>query len=91
MEALAQLRTEIDRIDAEIVRLLAERMGVARKVAEVKREHGLPVRLPERIALVIERNAAAAEALGLQGDYLRRLYTEIIEETCREEEDLLGR
>lgn len=90
MEDLIKLRGEIDRIDAEIVKLLAERMRVARDVAEIKRELKIPVRLPERIAVVIDRNTAAATKLGLDPNYIRRIYELVIEETCRVEEAQLG-
>lgn len=40
---LADLRAEIDRIDAELSRLFCERMEVSRQVGEYKRENSLPV------------------------------------------------
>ena len=86
---LAALRDEIDALDDRIVALLAERMAVAHRVAERKRDLGIPVVIPERIAAVIERNAAVAMAAGLNPDYIRRLYQTIIDETCRVEEALL--
>ena len=65
-------------------------MAVAHRVAAVKRAHGIPVVIPERVAAVLDRAAAVGAAAGLDPDYLRRLYRVIIDETCRVEETLVG-
>lgn len=41
--SLQEYRTQIDRIDRELVRLFAERMTVSGKIAIYKRENSLPV------------------------------------------------
>ncbi|RMH80014.1 MAG: prephenate dehydratase [Acidobacteria bacterium] len=48
MEELRELRSKIDSIDEEILRLLNERARLARKVGEVKKRHGLEIHAPER-------------------------------------------
>ncbi len=55
---LAQLRTEIDAVDRQLLALLNQRAGLAHEVGEVKKAEGSPVYRPEREAQVI---------LGLQG------------------------
>ena len=45
---LSNARSNIDRINAEIVSLLIERMNNVDKVAEYKAAHGLPISVPER-------------------------------------------
>ncbi len=45
---IKDLRNEIDSIDRQLVKLFTDRMNVAEKVAEYKREHGLPVLDAER-------------------------------------------
>lgn len=52
---LSKYRDEIDRIDSEIVALLNRRYTVVRKIGECKREHGLPVFVPERERLLLAR------------------------------------
>ena len=80
MSALDDLRVELEAIDAEIVEALARRFEVVMKVAAVKADEGIPVVLPDRVALVLDRVAALAEAQGLDGDMTRRLYRLIIDE-----------
>lgn len=55
---LAQLRTEIDAVDQQLLALLNQRAGLAHEVGEIKKVEGSPVYRPEREAQVI---------LGLQG------------------------
>lgn len=40
---LSDYRTQIDRIDAELLQLFAERMQTAAGIAAYKKEHALPV------------------------------------------------
>ena len=55
MRDLEELRSEIDRIDRELVRLFEERMETVLEVAEYKKENGLPVLNAGRESVVIEK------------------------------------
>lgn len=48
MEALNNLRQDIDALDAQLAALYRRRMDVAARIAAVKQEQGLPVLQPER-------------------------------------------
>ncbi|MCL2812556.1 MAG: chorismate mutase [Clostridia bacterium] len=48
MNDLIALRNGIDQVDAQIIRLFAQRMELARRVGEYKRARNLPVFDPER-------------------------------------------
>ena len=87
--ALRALRERIDALDQRIIDLLAERLRIAQEVAACKHQHGIAVRLPDRIEAVLDRCAAAGAARGLDPRYVRALWTAIIEGTCRLEERLL--
>ena len=45
---LTQLRQDIDKIDDELVSLFCQRMEVAAKIADCKRESGTPIYVPAR-------------------------------------------
>ena len=45
---LNELRLEIDKIDDELVRLFAQRMEVSARIADYKKENGLPIFVPAR-------------------------------------------
>ncbi|WP_282604856.1 chorismate mutase [Pelagibius sp. Alg239-R121] len=91
MQVLQAHRQQIDRLDDEIVRLLAERYGIVSQVAAIKAEHGIPSVLQDRVTEVIERNAETAAGLGFDPDLVRRLYAVIIEEACALEDRLCSR
>jgi chorismate mutase / prephenate dehydratase len=54
-QPLAELRTQIDSIDRELLDLLNRRAVVAQHVGEVKKREGTPFFRPDRVAQVIER------------------------------------
>ena len=77
-ESLAQVREQIDRIDTQIVRLLAERGGYVLAAARFKRS-AAEVRAPQRVEQVIARVRALAEQQGAMADVVERIYREMIE------------
>ncbi|MDA1000266.1 MAG: chorismate mutase [bacterium] len=54
-EELSGLRRRIDECDAELVRLIAERLRVCQEVGRFKGERGMEIRVPEREGEVISR------------------------------------
>jgi isochorismate pyruvate lyase len=56
-EGLADLRAVIDRIDRDIVALLAERVRCLDRVIAVKARDNLPAAIPERIEGVVARRS----------------------------------
>lgn len=70
-------RKEIDQIDNEIVRLFQERMDVAAKIAEYKKEQGLPILQParerEKLAEVSDKSREDMQS------YMRVLYSLLFE------------
>ena len=74
---LQELRSQIDTIDDELVRLFCRRMEVAAKIADYKKAHGLPILVPAREAEKLED--VAAKAGSAMADYTRRLYAQLFE------------
>lgn len=76
---LEELRTEIDAVDRELVRLLTQRMDLCSQVAQVKAQEGLPLYHPDREAQVI------AKVQGLTrpeyAEHLGRVWQKIMEES----------
>ena len=62
---MAELRAEIDRVDAALVALLAERAGYIDRAAELKAALGWPARIEARVEEVVANVRARAEARGL--------------------------
>ncbi|MBU0761504.1 MAG: chorismate mutase [Candidatus Altiarchaeota archaeon] len=76
------LRDKIDRVDARIVRLLEERVGLAKKIGAAKRKKGLNIENPEREADVL-RNVARDTKLNKK--FVKSVFEEIIK-YCRDNE-----
>lgn len=75
---LNQLREDIERIDRELIRLIAERVRLARAVGRAKRAADLPTLDPAREAAVVRRAAALARESGLEHDDVRDIFWHLI-------------
>ena len=74
---LQDLRKEIDSIDDELVRLFGQRMEIAAKIADYKKENGLPILVPARER---EKLADVAKKAGPEmSNYTRVLYSMLFE------------
>ena len=85
-EELAPHRAEINRLNAEIMDRLAERVAEAVAIAGVKQRHGKPVVDPVRERAVLDGARKAAEARGLDPDGVERVFRAIID-LCVEAEE----
>jgi len=74
---LAGLRTQIDRIDRELVSLMNRRAELAREIGSVKQSAGQETYDPAREEMVLER-VAASNAGPLSDDSLKAIYRELI-------------
>ena len=74
---LSELRKEIDSIDDQLVKLFCQRMDVAARVAEYKKENDLPIYHPARER---EKLRDVSEKAGSEmADYTRVLYSMLFE------------
>ena len=82
-DPLGALRSQIDAIDRELLVLLAQRMGLSRQIAAVKRPLGLSVYQPDRWEAVVTDRLQQAEALGLDADFTKEILERIHAESVR--------
>lgn len=75
---LTHLREEIERIDRDLIRLIARRVELARAVGAVKRATGLPALDPPREAAVIRRVSEIARDEGAPEEDVRYLFWHLI-------------
>lgn len=88
---LEPLRDEIDRIDRQVVELLARRKQVIQKVTEVKQEHDLPTHHPAREENLITARRHQAVQAGLDPDYVEELFRTVLRHSRAGQLDTLGR
>lgn len=80
---MEQLRGKIERIDEALVRLIVERVAIARSIGEVKRAAGLPTLDPAREASLLRRVGVMAREAGLEVEELRAIFWQLISMTRR--------
>ena len=81
---LDEVRANINRIDRELVRLLAERGAYVRQAARFKQSTD-DVRAPARVEQVIQRVRALAEEHGASPDLVEGVYRTMIARFIDEE------
>jgi chorismate mutase len=78
MSDLLRLRDEIERIDRELVGLIAQRVQLAREIGAAKRVAGLPTLDPAREAHVIRRAVGLAREAGLGEEDVREIFWHLV-------------
>lgn len=86
---ITEVRNEIDRIDAEIIKLLSERFGYVREVVKYKEKTSSGIEASGRRAAVIESRRKWAEEAGLNPEVIGNIYNELIEYFIEEEKKIM--
>tara|TARA_B100000686_G_scaffold354347_1_gene464111 strand:- start:19370 stop:19681 length:312 start_codon:yes stop_codon:yes gene_type:complete len=81
---LEQVRAQIDRLDALIVELIAERTTYVIQAAKFKKTKE-NVRIPKRIEQIIDRVRTLAHQFNLNPDMIDSIYRHLIEVSITEE------
>ncbi len=89
-ESLGMLRQQIDRLDDELLEILAKRMRVARDIGSYKKEHGMPVVQPGRYNTLMQRRVKDGEELGLSEEFLSNILSAVHEESVRQQIEIVG-
>ena len=79
---IAQIRVQMDELDARLVSLLNQRATYAREIGTLKATVGLEVYQPEREVEVL-KHARSKNAGPLGADAITRVFERIIDETRR--------
>lgn len=85
---LDTLRTAIDRLDHEVLELLASRMDVVRQIGEYKRVHGMDVLQPDRWSALMDRRLAFGDRLSLSSSFVGGMFEQIHGESLRVQSEL---
>ncbi len=82
MDEIDELRMEIDEIDEDILKLIEERLIVAKKIGQIKRSQGLEIYDPKREEEILDRISSKTS---LQKDFINKIFKDIME-YCRKNE-----
>ena len=89
-ENLALLRQQIDRINEELIELLARRMRVTCEIGKYKKEHGMPVVQPNRYNNLMDQLVRNGEELGMSEEFIRSILATIHEESVRQQLEIVN-
>lgn len=85
MEALKDLRSEIDSLDRELIQLFAKRLELVSQVGKVKHQHGLPVYVPQREVEMLKARRLEAEKAGISPDLIEDVLRRFMRESYTNE------
>lgn len=81
----AAQRERLDRLDAQLVQILAQRMAVSREMGNLKRDHDLMVLQSDRYDALLSAIAADAERQGLDPIFIRKIFETIHAESIAQQ------
>lgn len=85
-QRLKELRTEVDSIDKHLIKLLAKRMDIARKMGKLKHKNNISILQPHRWEEIIESRIAEGKEQDLSGEFIFQLFQTIHEEAIQQQE-----
>lgn len=87
---LSELRSQIDKLDDELLELLARRMGVSREIGHYKKGHNMPILQAARYQELLTQRVDQAARLGMEREFMRTILQAIHEESVRQQMEVLG-
>lgn len=87
-QILKNHRAKIDELDSQLINLLKERYDVIKQVAVIKKDKDIDAVLQDRVDEVRENAAKMAAEKGMDADFIRTLWAQLIEHSCNLEDDI---
>ncbi len=90
-EDLVALREQIDKLDNELLELLAKRMRVSKEIGIYKKEHNMPVLQANRYEKLIANRATDANLMSMSEDFIRTILRTVHEESVQQQIEILNK
>jgi chorismate mutase len=88
---LEKLRSEIDKIDQELIDILARRMSVVEEIGKYKKSNRITILQLKRWSQIIHDRVETGEHLGLSREFLMKLLEALHEESIQRQIDVMNR
>ncbi len=88
--ALDKLRNQINHLDDELMQILSERMKVAEKIGQYKKENNITVLQTNRWNEILERAAQKGDKLGLSKEFITRYFDAVHLESINHQTKVLN-
>jgi len=85
---LEKLRSEIDKIDAELIGILSRRMGIIDEIGAYKSQNNITILQLKRWRQIVEDRLGAGLESGLEGDFLQKLLEIVHVESIRRQTEI---
>jgi chorismate mutase len=85
---LEELRTEIDKIDAELIHILSRRMQLIDEIGQYKKEHNITILQLKRWSNIVQNRLRTGVDSGLQKDFLQKLLEIVHIESIQRQTDI---
>lgn len=85
---LENQRKKIDQIDKKIIELIKKRIIIVKKIGIYKKNHNLPFFDKKRFQLLIKKNINLGEKLGIDKNFIKKLYSLIHQLSLKIEKNL---
>ncbi|GEM63179.1 cytochrome c4 [Sphingobacterium faecium NBRC 15299] len=89
-DKLAELRSNIDKLDDLIIQKIGERMKIAEKIGEYKRDNNVTILQVNRWDEIIQKRTQLAEALTLSNDFAVKFLELVHNESIRKQNAIMN-
>ena len=88
--ALEKLREQINHLDDELIDLLGQRMKIADKIGEYKKDNNVTILQTNRWNTILERAFAKGNALGLSREFITRYFDAVHMESINHQNKIMN-
>ena len=81
---MTDIRTEIDRLDQQVITLLGQRFGYVKAASKFKTSTS-DVKAPERLSAMLKQRRLWAEEQGLNPEAIEKMYQDLVNHFIEEE------
>ena len=90
-EGISLLRQQIDKIDNDLMDLLAKRMRVCREIGEYKKEHNIQVLQTGRYNEILDKRGVQGSLTGMSPEFVKQVFEHIHEESVRQQLEIVNK
>jgi len=89
-DKLAELRSQIDKLDDQIIKQIADRMKIAEKIGEVKRDNNVTILQINRWDDLVKKRIQLANALNLSEEFTSKYLELVHNESIRKQNEVMN-
>jgi chorismate mutase len=90
LQQLEGYRSEIDRLDDELMRVLEERMKVASHIGECKKENNVTILQSGRWDSILSKSIEAGLEIGLSSEFIKKIFSAIHQESINKQTKIMN-